>query len=392
MKSSKQKSNSERPQKLRTRYSRDPDELTISYPWRAFGTGLFGIFFLSVWSVACVFLLFRVLEKPELMRVIVGSVFWIAWIFVFLFTVSSIFGCDYVKVDRDSLTYVNRIFIQISRRQCPFSEVKQISIKNRKQNEENTSFVPGMVIETLGGPISVFSGVSMKELLWLKSELVDAIGLDRRIEVSDEAVILKGNSFESALSIVEKPSESTWQMRQDFDGLVFFQRGTFSLLGIFVILMLNVFWNGIVSVFVMNLLGFDDDPPRGLDWIGRALFLIPFVLIGLLFVFLFLLTLIEPLRVTSWTFTSNSIDCAWRWLGLGPRWHYDVTSLQSISIDKSKRRKAQQESDEVEDSGPLRYCITFHANESSEICTFDSLTEGEARWIAENVRRVLPLR
>lgn len=382
----------ERPERLRTRVSCTPDEFTITYASRSFAVGMFLLFFLCFWTLGCVLLIFKVLENPEIMRILFGSVFWVSWIFVFLLMIASIFGCDYVKVDRDSLTYTNRVIFVMSRRRFPLSEIRRIAVEYRKSNsdDDDSAKTPLIVIETLGSPITLCSGVPLNELNWLVSELINATGLDKRIEAPDEAVNLQGNSFESTLSIVEKPSECSWQMRQDFDGIVFSQRGKFSFLGLLVILFIVIFWNGIVSVFLLSLFGFDGKPPRGLEWIWQALFLIPFVLVGLLFVFLLLLALLEPLRVTSWTFTSNSIDCTWRWLGLGPRWHYEVNRLQSITIEKSKRRNSQEDEESVEMR--LRYCIIFHADESTEICKFDSLTEGEARWIAENARRVLPTR
>ncbi|MBX9655699.1 hypothetical protein K2Y11_18950 [bacterium] len=387
--SPKKKKKPEQPQKLRTKVSRSPDELTVVYSSRSFSVGMFLLFFLCFWTLGCVLLIYKVLENPELMRILFGSVFWVSWIFVFVLMIASIFGCDFVRVDKDSLTYINRVIFVMSRRQIPLSELRRISVEYRKQNSDDSPTIPLIVIETLGSPITLCSGVPIDELEWLVSELIEATGLGDRIEVPDEPVHLQGKSFESTLSIVEKPSECTWQMRQDFDGLVFFQRGTFSFLGLLVILFIVIFWNGIVSVFLLNLFGFDGKPPRGLEWIWQALFLIPFILIGLLFVFLLLLAILEPLRVTSWTFTSNSIDCAWRWLGIGPRWHYDVDRLHGITIEKSKRRNPKE--NEESDDGPLRYCIIFHADESAEICKFDSLTEGEARWIAENARRVLPI-
>lgn len=388
MMSSKQKKQPEQPQKLRTKVSRTSDELTIVYSFRSFGVGMFLLFFLCFWSLGCILLIYKVIENPEVMLILFGSVFWVSWIFVFVFMIASIFGCDYLRVDRDSLTYINRVIFVMNRRRIPLSELRRISVEYRKQNSDDSPTIPLIVIENLGSPINVCSGVPIDELEWLVSELTEATGLGDRIEAPDELFQLQGKGFESMLSIVEKPSECTWQMRQDFDGLVFSQRGTFSFLGLLVILFIVIFWNGIVSVFLLKLFGFDGKPPRGLEWIWQALFLVPFVLVGLLFVFLLFLAIIEPLRVTTWTFTANSIDCAWRWLGIGPRWHYDVDQLHSVTIEKSKRRN--QKKDEESDEGPLHYCIVFHADESTEICKFDSLTEGEARWIAENARRVLP--
>ena len=381
-----------RPEKLRTSYERTASDIHVVLRHRAWSTGLFLLFFLIFWTAGCVFIAFHVMQDPKLINILFGSVFWIGWIFAFLFMVTSLIGCDELRVNQEELVYSYWLIVRLSQRRVPVDEVKSISITEGMPSTDSTNAQPGIEIQTFGKPIKLFVGVPRPELDWLIAELVDVTGLARRVQASDAATDIRAGGFEQSLSIVEPPSDCAWQMRHEFDGIEFYQRGQFSIVGLFGALFIAAFWNGIISVFVLNLLGFGDDKPRGLEWVMQAVFLIPFVLVGLLFVFLVILTIIEPLRITRWRFYTNSIECQWAWFGLGPRWRYEVVRLGRITVKKMERKiRAQKDSEGNTADDGLRYCVSFVNPNDTELCQFGSLTEGEAIWIAETVRPILPL-
>ncbi len=110
------------------------------------------------------------------------------------------------------------------------------------------------------------------------------------------------------------------------------RRGRFSLAGLLGALFINLFWNGIVSVFLMALFGFGPEGPQqfGIGWWGMFLFLIPFEAIGLVMVVALFAVLLEPVHWTTWRFNRDEIALRDSWLGIGRTRRYDASSVTRV--------------------------------------------------------------
>ena len=156
----------------------------------------------------------------------------------------------------------------------------------------------------------------------------------------------------------------------------------------------NLFWNGIVSVFVLQLLGAGPNgiAPLGAEWWGLFFFLIPFEAIGLAMFVALLAALLEPVRRTVWTFSRQSIVCRWTWLGAGRTWNWPVEQLARLEIRrddpsvKKTFRASLKFSASTEGDG-AEYRLLMVGPEESELCSIDGLTEGEALWMGDTLLR-----
>ncbi len=183
------------------------------------------------------------------------------------------------------------------------------------------------------------------------------------------------------------PSDSRWELLNDFHQLTFVTPGRFGCGTIGVLLFMNAFWNGIVSVFLMQLFG-GDDALQGGEWWGLFVFLIPFTVIGLIMFVGLLAALIEPFRRTRWSFTYGGAQWQMTWLGIGPRRSYPVDQLDRIELwTASQARSAFFSTDK--DSQPMapEYRLVFIDREEVQRFTVDGLSQGEARWMADVILR-----
>ncbi len=193
---------------------------------------------------------------------------------------------------------------------------------------------------------------------------------------------------------VEPPSDSSWKLVRDFQSLKFVQRGRWSWTAVLGLLFLNAFWNGIVAVFLGGLLGLGPDMKIGAgQWWPAFFFLIPFELLGLLWLAALVFTVLEPVRRKVWMLEPGLVTYRYTWLGLGRHWVYSFESLERIELGRrrgvlSKYGVKESAQDARESDAPC--ALTLVMPENIELCTLDALTEGEARWMADVVLREWP--
>lgn len=249
-------------------------------------------------------------------------------------------------------------------------------------------------METLGLPLQFAAGLEQAELLWLQEllqqQLARLCGQVRIESPADESHGKSDDPFDADPS--GAPSDCTWQCEDDFDTLTFRQSGRFSLSAAGLLLFINAFWNGVVSVFVCNLCGLTDDAPQGSDWWGLFFFLIPFELVGLAMLAALILVVAEPIRRTLWQIGRSHITCRLTWLGLGPTWNYTIESLDRIQVEnkepKKQHRVTQVTAPWKTAAATFRLSIVDTSNR--EVCSIDGLTEGESHWMADTIRRKRP--
>ncbi len=162
-----------------------------------------------------------------------------------------------------------------------------------------------------------------------------------------------------------------------------------------VLLGTNAFWNGIVSVFVMVLYGLMpiNNPPQGGQWWAMFVFLIPFEAIGLAMFAGLLLVLAEPLRRTVWRFEYDRIvgRTSWRICGFSRGW--DVLALDRLELRRRGRQDQQGKANVklmTDLNGERTFELVLVSADNVDLCRIESLTEGEARWMAGIVLKRRP--
>src|SRR5262249_30281857 len=131
-----------------------------------------------------------------------------------------------------------------------------------------------VALVTLGTPLQLFGNLSRDERIWLTWRLNEEL---RRYKPDSDYDPAVKDVVPADQTINEPPTDCSWRCEDLFDEVEFVQRGTIEWGVLGGMLFLNLFWNGIVSVFVLTLWGFGQGPARfSGGWWGLFLFLIPF--------------------------------------------------------------------------------------------------------------------
>jgi hypothetical protein len=398
-----------RPRSLKVAFNRSGERLELRSRSGQWGGGCFLTLWLVGWTVGCVFLAGMVIREPRLFNFLFAIPFWVSWVFVFFLLIHMFFGREEFVLDHQGATFRSRSLVPLGAKFTPLSEIQSFDITTKIVDSESGRAQPLMEMQTLGQGRQFLQGVTLQELQWLRWQLTEHLALLKQAvayaTVGDEAEaetptppqLTPGESrpLELAASPIAAPSDSRWAYAEEIDEFRFVQSGRLSLAAIGGLLFVNLFWNGIVSVFASSLFGLAPNGPApvGWEWWGLFFFLIPFEVIGLVMFVGLLAAVFDPVRRNSWTFTRQSIECRWKWLGVGPRWVYEIERLARIEMRRDDPSVKQTVRGALRNSGSgggdmgAAYRLLFIDRANCELCSIDGLTEGEARWIGDTVLR-----
>ena len=179
-------------------------------------------------------------------------------------------------------------------------------------------------------------------------------------------------------------------------GLVFSRRGrcSWSMLG--GVLFINLFWNGIVSVFLVGVFNPGAMGGESLGTVGRVamgVFLVPFVGIGITMLGGLLACLAAPFS-TEWArFGRRELRAGWTIVGLPWARRYDLSGVVGVEVNRDGRaRRLQRNQIDVRRplrmgetvEGPVRKVALVDAN-GRRVFEMDGLTVGEADWWAQTL-------
>lgn len=390
----------QRPQRLRCRFESTGSRLTISYR-DIQPVGCFLLLWLIGWTVGCIFLAGMVIKEPGVMNLLFAIPFWAAWIFVFCMVANSFFRTERFELGPEGVQFVRRVIVTVVRRTIPLDEVQGFGSYLTATDSESNAPQWGLEVSTSGQSLRFGQRLPEDERVWLAYQLDEHLSrlkphIERkapRVDVASEADMEPesddsgaGERLTQAPAPLAPPSDSRWRRSDDFHELEFVSRGRFGCTAVAVLLFINAFWNGIVSVFVSQLI-LPDGGVKGFEWWGLFLFLIPFEAIGLLMFVGLLVALVEPFRRTKWSFTYGGVERRTTWLGIGPRRTYPVDWLDRIELRGGRgrfgRRKSQQQGGEEQSSCRL----VFIDRQNAESFSIEGLSEGEARWMADVILR-----
>ena len=255
------------------------------YSIRGKGGGFFMLLWLTGWTVGCVALAGMVINDPKIFHFLFAIPFWASWVFVFFMMMRSFFGREYFLLDRGGASYISRVLVPIRTRLIPLEEIKSFHECEMSRDSESGHITLGVEMRTLGKSLRFAGNISHAECEWLVDQLNDSLrslggganaadevlpalaeGDEREIEPPKEefSKAEKTEADESdrcVLSLAktprEPPSDCRWRRIDDFDSTAFLQRGRLALGTLGGLLFINLFWNGIVSVFFGLFIGAD---------------------------------------------------------------------------------------------------------------------------------------
>lgn len=382
-----------KPARLRVRFEETTTGLLLRYQQRQWGTGLFMLFWLCGWTVGCVFLAVQLWNKPEPMLFVFAVPFWTSWVFAAGLLLTMFLQVEVLDLDENGLRYVKRVILPFQRRTIPLDEaIKFVASQTQPKNSED-SVTAYIELVTLGHPLLMFANLPDNERHWVTWRLNQYLRSLNPAEGHDE------RQTSTDRTGTEPPSDCRWTCDDSYEGSTFVRRGRFSLAGLLGALFINLFWNGIVSVFVMALFGFGPEGPQqfGLGWWGMFLFLIPFEAIGLVMVTALFLVVLEPVHWTTWKFDRDEVALRDSWLGIGRTRRYDASSVAHVRLEISDAATAALNPLAIKNFHPTtqttasRDClIRLVDRNNTEIVSLTGLTEGEARWMMSNIERDNP--
>ena len=392
------------PKSFSYHYENNGDALTLreKKPWIAFVfVGYPMTLFLIGWTVGCAMMIWYIFATLSILLFCFAIPFLAIWIGVFCSWMYLWFGKNTVRLDHDGLYIEWLVFIRIRSKQVPLDEIQFFHAKQSGNNGDTISYSVEAV--TSGKPVQI-STHNIEEAEWLAYEMnqmqaalkgvgqmevmpaVAEIGEDRDNadrEELDEPIRI---SFHSKPQNIEPPGDCRWKLSTEFDSVTFAKRGEFSPGGLASITFFMLFWNGILSVFVMEFWGII--PTEALEffsweWWCLFVFLIPFEVVGLIIFLVWIYTLFTPFQWMRRHFARDSATCRVQWFGIGRRWYYSLKNCGTMVIEVQApggiaQTKIKQQLNREAKSYQLRF-VDF---QNEELFSINDLTSGEARWIA----------
>jgi hypothetical protein len=392
-----------RPDRLTVDYYEEPDTLVV-HKRRGGGPSVILMLWLSAWTVGCVVLVVQVLKEPSLGMIAFALPFWASWLFVASLLVWMIFGKETLFLDRQEAIFRRKAFVRLSSRIVPREELRGFR-ECRSSYTENDQYLWGIEMVTLGKPVRFAFRLPDRERAWLIYQLNRFLGVSGPVQQRHPRPPMKlardaspgesatSNSTHEATEVLslestltEPPTGCRWRLTDETDAFDFRQKGRLNIGAVAMLLFVSVFWNGIVSVFVLLLFGLMpiNNPPQGWQWWGLFVFLIPFEVIGLALFAALLVAVLEPFRRTACRFEWDRIISQTRWPVYRHTRAWEVVGLDRVELrrcsDDPKRRRFSDATADM--SGHTPFDLALVAGNNIDLCEIRHLTEGEARWMA----------
>ncbi len=329
---------------------------------------------LAGWTVGCVFLIGNVIQNPGLFNIAFAIPFWASWFFVFGAMIASFTLRHDIYLDANEFRWISSAPFWRKVRRYPIGECQRFVARTRSTRSSHEQAHYCMTLETRGNPVPFGDYLPEPEQDWLAWKFNQVLQVLKETAHSATSVVTEEPSRHG------RPSDSSWDWIEGSDP-TFEQKGRFQLGAVGGLVFFCLFWNGIVSVFVMQLFGVGPaaNGIPGFGWWGLFFFLIPFEVIGLAMLFALLVTLLEPLRTTTWTFGPNQVKTRTSWFGLGWTRTWPVTGPITLLYRKTSGRRAVA----IQQSGESKpsWEMVLITADNVELCSMKNLTQGEAEWV-----------
>lgn len=388
-----------RPRKLKAQYEVVGDRLRVSWRRRDWPAAILILLFLAPWTVACGLLAFAFVVDPNLILLLAALPFWSLWCFLVATLVEMLAAYDEIDVNAMGLQRRSRTVFP-AQRKIELWELRSCNVVSwQKFADEYGLREYGIELQTWGRPLRVLEGLPEAELRWLANQFTEVVDNLRRAapasamqqalaEFADDQFPQRLARFDSALL---PPSDCEWTSSKAVGVLEFANRGRRNWELVLGLVLVASIWNGFFGMFMALTCRAHDTWMR----VVMILLLLPFLAIGLLMLIALASTMAEPLRRNTWRFTPLGIEAEVRWQTVGRRWFYACDRLDRIELDKanSTRRgclRNMLQPTKSLDPDECPYRLSFIGRDNVKVCEIISLTEGEARWIADQVLRNRP--
>ncbi|QDU56411.1 hypothetical protein [Aeoliella mucimassa] len=405
------------PAKPRVQFDLVGDELHLNWRTPKLGVSLFLLLWLTGWTVGCVFLIHTLLTDFEWFMVLFSIPFFVAWFAVAGITAYLLFGRHQLALGQHSLRHTSWAVIRVGTREIPIDEVLRAFVDEEVSHSQNDvpvwhNFIR---VDTLGKPVKFAKGIKEDEAAWLAETInmcLDQMAPNRAaLKLADndgdpvesdrfeyfstdspdgeddepyEDIGTEPTVFVPTNNRWSKPSDSVWHQEAEGRSVVFRSRGQWSFVAIAMTTGITLFWNGIVSVFVVELF-------KNFEWF-LAIFLIPFEVIGLCMFGAWLAALTAPAWGSEYRFRPGRIESCW-W---GPffRWPKTIEfqQLDHLEIRRAKRANPSNPNPQVTPLGGSKgeYSLVMIDTDNVILLEIKSLTRGEALWMADKLMFELP--
>ena len=387
------------PQWRQVRIEEVGPDLELSYRQRSGCAACFLIVWLTGWTAGCVMLVGQALSDPRFFNFLVAAPFLASWFFVAGVLIWMLFGVERVRLSFEGLEHRLTALVTLSRRLVPRAELKKVraGMAVRQVGDAKHGEQPCLRFETLGQPIEFACGISDEEQRWLVewlNDYLDALGPHGPPEHSspgrtDGITTERREVLRPAATPVGPPSDTRIEWRHRRDMVEFVWRGRWSLAAITAITFLNLFWNGIIGLFICKQI-------QDFDWF-LFFFMIPHEVIGLCFGAAWLLALTAPVWRLTWTFGEREITRRLRAsdadaivLDIGWNKRFDVHPPVRMELWTKPKEKRPRSLWPLLGHSEGEYTLSFLGEKDRQLLAINGLTEGDARWIADMLLRAFP--
>jgi hypothetical protein len=369
-----------KPTKLRVTFAREADRIHLRYRRGGRVFGVFVLLWLAGWTAGCIWLLFLVLGHAHSLIVLFAIPFWSSWVFVFFLLLKTLFQTDDMLLDSNGLLFTRRVLVQTIHRFMPLHELQSFDEYSATVGDGGP-LEYGIELRNLGNPLRLLQGPTKQEITWLRRQFNDLLAELR----SRNALPLTQPGIQDI--VTAPPSDSSWKRIDAFVDLAFTRKGRFSPVVVFAALFINLFWDGLLSVFIAMLL----KPPASLSpaaWWFFFYFLLPFEACGLVAFGVLIAVIFAPLHQIRWRFTLDTIERTHTWFGLPLRKRWQVAAPLHLEFTRGIRHSSVNMAPQSEISGD--WSLRFMTPGNRRLCSIRRLTEGEARWIQHTLLHERP--
>jgi hypothetical protein len=363
--------------------------------------GAFLAFWLTGWTAGCVFIVHQVILERSLFMALFAVPFVASWFLVAFILLNLWLGWERLILGLETLTYEWHVLTCLSRKQVALPDVRDIACFISSTNSDSGSRSYGLRIDTASGEIRLAKGAPTEELVWLTDTIRRHLHERGALPVASQNRLTEASSQSLAADVVssswstnrtaatevltasfpphERPADSMYTITREFNRTELSRRYFIrrNLGGFAGVTFINLFWNGIVGVFLLQLI-------QDFEWF-LFVFLIPFEAIGLLLLGAWVATLTSPLWRYTWEFQPGQASRRFSILGFGQTRAVHLEGLDRLelrhgAVGKFKRWANRPTGDQ---DIPSASALCLVGEDGADLMVIEPVTENEARWIAD---------
>lgn len=322
-----------RPTKMLARVIESSDNTVFRIDPKPGGVSVFLMLWLAGWSVACVAFVRHAINTMDWKMALFSVPFVGAWFLVAGLVLNIWRGYESLTVSKEGINHERRSVFGKKLRPISLADLRSIDVVTTTHSDDGSTYQRHRIeVSTSGLPVTFgddsmgTTKLSQAEADWLKHEIVMALGLHGGQDVFDRLMgapsqgsavttmpsstmsaapsLLPANQTDGTSTLDTSSSSLRFRVIDALDALLIERPYDWAIGKMATILFVALFWNGIVGVFITQLV---KSQPPGAMWWFLLVFLIPFELIGLLMIIGFVGELLGPVRKQVWELSNDRL-------------------------------------------------------------------------------------